>query len=82
MPSPPPLFIGDLTMKWFTSDTHWGHANILKYDNRPFATIDEHDEELVRRWNAVVYRKLLFHPRVFVSLLLNHHDPFLQNLPW
>jgi Predicted phosphoesterase or phosphohydrolase len=41
-------------MKWFTSDTHWGHANILKYDNRPFATIEEHDEELVRRWNAVV----------------------------
>jgi len=41
-------------MKWFTSDTHWGHANILKYDSRPFATIEEHDEELVRRWNTVV----------------------------
>jgi calcineurin-like phosphoesterase family protein len=41
-------------MKWFTSDTHFGHANILKYDSRPFATIEEHDESLIERWNAVV----------------------------
>jgi calcineurin-like phosphoesterase family protein len=43
-------------MKWFTSDTHFGHANILKYDQRPFATIEAHDVELVRRWNLVVGR--------------------------
>ena len=41
-------------MNWFTSDTHFGHANILKYDRRPFATIEEHDAALIRRWNAVV----------------------------
>lgn len=39
---------------WFTSDTHFGHANILKYDQRPFADIVEHDNELIRRWNTVV----------------------------
>ncbi|MFC5312776.1 metallophosphoesterase [Azospirillum rugosum] len=39
---------------FFTSDTHFGHANILKHCQRPFANIDEHDEELVRRWNEVV----------------------------
>jgi len=39
---------------WFTSDTHFGHANILKYDRRPFGSIEEHDEELIRRWNVVV----------------------------
>lgn len=42
-------------MKWFTSDTHWGHANILKYDQRPFASIEEHDDVLIKNWNAVVH---------------------------
>ncbi len=39
---------------FFTSDTHFGHANIIKYCNRPFSNIREHDEELIRRWNSVV----------------------------
>lgn len=43
-----------MTMNWFTSDTHFGHANILKYDHRPFASITEHDEALIQNWNAVV----------------------------
>src|SRR5689334_16745553 len=41
-------------MKWFTSDTHFGHENILVYDARPFATIQEHDEALIANWNAAV----------------------------
>lgn len=41
-------------MEWFTSDTHWGHENVLRYDNRPFSSIEEHDEELIRRWNVCV----------------------------
>lgn len=39
---------------FFTSDTHFGHANVLKYDRRPFDTIEEHDEVLIENWNAVV----------------------------
>lgn len=37
-------------------DTHFGHTNIIKFegDFRPFATIQEHDEALVERWNSVV----------------------------
>ena len=41
-------------MKYFISDTHWGHENVLRYDSRPFSSIQEHDEQLVRRWNEVV----------------------------
>lgn len=40
--------------KWFTSDQHFGHQNIIKYCNRPFATVEEMNEEIVRRHNAVV----------------------------
>ena len=39
---------------WFSADHHFGHRNILKYCNRPFATIQEMDEALVSEWNSVV----------------------------
>ncbi len=41
---------------WFTADTHFGHVNILKYCDRPFDTIEAHDEALVENWNARVDR--------------------------
>lgn len=40
--------------KFYTSDTHFGHANIIKYCNRPFASAGEMDDALVARWNEVV----------------------------
>lgn len=39
---------------FFTADTHFGHANVLKYDNRPFNTADEMNEALIANWNRVV----------------------------
>lgn len=39
---------------FFTSDLHFGHENVIRFDGRPFATVDEMDAELVRRWNAKV----------------------------
>lgn len=39
---------------WFTSDTHFGHENILRFCNRPFETIEKMNEELIRRWNETV----------------------------
>lgn len=39
---------------WFTSDTHFGHENIIRYCNRPFKNAEEMNAELIRRWRETV----------------------------
>ena len=47
---------------WFTSDTHFGHHNILKFCNRPWKTTEEMDEALINNWNRVVSKDdIVFH---------------------
>ena len=39
---------------WFTSDTHFGHENIIRFCNRPFINAAEMNAELIRRWRETV----------------------------
>ena len=41
-------------MKFYTADTHWDHANIIKLCNRPFKSIQEMQEVMINNWNARV----------------------------
>ncbi|MEE1196626.1 MAG: hydrolase [Lachnospiraceae bacterium] len=41
-------------MNYYIADPHFGHENVLKFDNRPFSSVDEMDEILITQWNAVV----------------------------
>ena len=43
-----------LSTNFYISDTHFGHANIIRYDNRPFKNTEEMDRELIDRWNETV----------------------------
>lgn len=39
---------------WFTADTHFGHANIIRYCHRPFGDVAEMNEAIIANWNKVV----------------------------
>jgi calcineurin-like phosphoesterase family protein len=38
-----------------TSDTHFGHKKVPTF--RPYLTVEEHDRDLIARWNSVVRKK-------------------------
>lgn len=38
----------------YTADIHFGHSNVIKFDNRPFANREEMDNEIICRWNKRV----------------------------
>lgn len=40
--------------RWFISDSHFSHANIIGYTGRPFQSVSEMNEKLIANWNALV----------------------------
>lgn len=47
---------------FFTSDTYFNHASILKFCNRPFKNVEEMNEILIAKWNRVVgFDDTVFH---------------------
>lgn len=45
--------VSDMTM-YYTSDLHFGHANIIRFCDRPFSGVPEMNSRLVELWNETV----------------------------
>ncbi len=39
---------------FFVADLHFGDGNIIRYENRPFASVEEMDAALIKNWNQCV----------------------------
>ena len=44
-------------MIYFIADTHFGYANIIKYENRPFCNVEEINRVIIDRWNQTVSKE-------------------------
>lgn len=40
--------------RFWTSDLHFGHANIIKYCKRPYTDVDEMNKDITRVWNETI----------------------------
>lgn len=41
-------------MKKYIADLHFGHEKVIEFDKRPFQSVNQMDEELIKLWNESV----------------------------
>lgn len=41
-------------MRFFTSDHHFFHKNVITYCDRPYNSVEDMNEDLIKKWNDVV----------------------------
>jgi len=46
---------GERVIIYFTADHHFGHANVIRHCDRPFASAHEMDETLIDNTNAAFF---------------------------
>ena len=66
-------------MRFFCSDLHLGHANVIKYCNRPYKDVDEMAQAIITQWNSQVKDGDLVY--CLGDMSLNRYRCF-EVLPW
>jgi calcineurin-like phosphoesterase family protein len=60
-----------MSKRLLISDMHFGHEAIMRYENRPFESVDEMDAEIIQRWNVQVKKA----DHIFVLGDISFHSP-------
>lgn len=58
-------------MIYYTADLHFGHKNIIKYEQRPWSNVKDMDQGLIDRWNSRVKDKDLVYILGDITLSVN-----------
>lgn len=67
---------------WVISDTHWNHKNILEYTGRPYKSLEEMNEALIRLWQTNVQPDdYIIHCGDFFMGRKEDAEPILKRLP-
>ncbi len=66
---------------YFTSDHHFGHANIITYAGRPFMNTQDMNETMVAKWNdTVTDDDVVYHLGDFAMGSINETLKFVEKL--
>ena len=66
---------------FFTSDTHFNHANIVDFDQRPFVDLYEMTECLIQNWNETISPgDVVYHLGDFALSWGAKHGPLIDEI--
>lgn len=64
--------------RYIVADLHFGHSNIIKYENRPYSNVYEMDASLIELWNSTVSKDDLVY--VLGDFTLSRRMDLIKNL--
>ena len=66
---------------FFTSDTHFGHKNVIRFSERQFTNIETMDNTFIRNWNLIIPTDgIVFHLGDFSFYNAQHSKLILEQL--
>ena len=43
-----------MSKNFYIADCHFSHTNVIRFDKRPFNSVEEMDKKMIQNWNSVV----------------------------